>query len=139
MINFRRTLLLIATPLVIGSVGFVSANRATAQADVNVKQEQTEKMGGRKHQRPDFAAAATELGVTEEALKTALGVPETRPENGQRPPRPDFEAAANELGVTEEALKQALGVPRNRPDLDAAATQLGITKTELKTALGLPS
>ena len=60
-------------------------------------------------QRPqiDLAAAASELGVTEEALKTALG------ELGQGPP--DFAVAAAELGVTEQALIDALGIPAGGP------------------------
>jgi hypothetical protein len=37
---------------------------------------------------PDFAAAATELGVTEEALRTALGIPTGVPPGGNAtPPR----------------------------------------------------
>jgi hypothetical protein len=52
---------------------------------------------------PDLAAAATKLGVTEDALKAALG----DPSQGQ----PDFAAAAKTLGVTEAVLKAALGVP----------------------------
>jgi hypothetical protein len=47
-------------------------------------------------------AAATQLGVTEEALQAALGGPNQGP--------PDFAAAAAELGVTEEALIEALGL-----------------------------
>jgi hypothetical protein len=65
--------------------------------------------------RPDFAAAAETLGVSEADLKAALGVPETPPERdemghpiGGRPPRPDFAAAAEQLGVSEEALLEAL-------------------------------
>ncbi len=48
---------------------------------------------------PDLAAAAATLGVTEQALKDALG-----------PPPPDLAAAAATLGVTEQALQDALGV-----------------------------
>ncbi len=48
----------------------------------------------------DFAAAAAKLGVTEEALRSALGAPP-----------PDFAAAAVQLGVTEQALIDALGIP----------------------------
>lgn len=50
----------------------------------------------------DTAAAAEQLGVTEEALIAALGDPEQGP--------PDFEAAAEALGVTEADLLAALGV-----------------------------
>jgi hypothetical protein len=49
---------------------------------------------------PDLAAAAKKLGITEDALKAALGV------NMQ----PDIAAAAKKLGVTEAALLAALGV-----------------------------
>ena len=48
--------------------------------------------------RPGFAAAAEALGVSEQALRDALGGPP-----------PDFEAAAATLGVTIEALQDALG------------------------------
>jgi hypothetical protein len=52
----------------------------------------------------DFTAAAAKLGVTEEALRSALG-----------PPPPDFAAAAAQLGVTEQALIAALGLPAGGP------------------------
>jgi len=55
--------------------------------------------GGRE---PDFAASAQQLGVTEEALRDALG-----------PPPPNFKAAAAKLGVSVEALQNALGVPQH--------------------------
>ena len=55
-------------------------------------------------QRPrlDFTVAAATLGITEEALKAALGAPP-----------PDFTAAAVQLGITEQALIDALGIPAN--------------------------
>ena len=66
---------------------------------------------------PDFAAAAAQLGVTEEALIAALG------DSNQGPP--DFAAAAQTLGVTEAELMAALDIaagggpegqpPANRP------------------------
>lgn len=74
-----------------------------------------EKDGGRGM---NLTEAAKTLGVTEEALKTAIGVGETRnPEEktetqGTKPsgePRQiDFAAIAAKLGVTEEALKSVL-------------------------------
>ena len=76
--------------------------------------------------RPDFAAAATKLGVTEAQLKAALGVPANPPNPGdrsQRPPRPDFAAAATKLGVTEAQLKAALGVPPHPPSDGGASPQ----------------
>ncbi len=48
--------------------------------------------------RPDFAAAAEALGVTEDALVDALGGPP-----------PNFEAAAETLGVSIEDLQAAMG------------------------------
>jgi len=51
----------------------------------------------------DTAAAAEQLGVSEEALINALGDAEKGP--------PDLAAAAYELGITEEELQQALGLP----------------------------
>jgi hypothetical protein len=62
-------------------------------------------------QMPDLAAAADQLGVTEEQLMETLGEP------GQGPP--DFAAAAEALGVTLEELVAAIGVadqpPSNTP------------------------
>ena len=49
---------------------------------------------------PDFAAAATQLGISQQALMDALGGPP-----------PNFEAAAATLGITLEALQNALGTP----------------------------
>lgn len=51
---------------------------------------------------PDLAAAAAQLGVTEQALRTALGT--------QQPP--DLQAAADRLGVTVRELEDALGIQR---------------------------
>ena len=50
----------------------------------------------------DLAAAAEQLGVTEETLQAALGDPSQGP--------PDLTAAAQELGVTEEVLIATLGL-----------------------------
>lgn len=56
--------------------------------------------GAGNGQPPDLAAAATQLGLTEQQLREALG-----------PPPPDFAAAASKLGISEAALRQALGAP----------------------------
>lgn len=53
--------------------------------------------------RPDLAAAAAKLGISEQALRDALG-----------PPPPDLQAAAAKLGITVQALTDALGVPPPR-------------------------
>ena len=57
---------------------------------------------GGQQSRLDFASAATQLGVTEEALISALG----DPNQGQ----PDFAAAAATLGISEADLMAALGI-----------------------------
>ncbi len=54
-------------------------------------------MGG----RPDLAAAAEKLGITEAELDAAL----------DRKMPPDFPAAAKTLGITEAELRAALGAP----------------------------
>ncbi len=74
----------------------------------------------RQPPRPDLKAAAAKLGVTEQQLKDALGVPANPPSQGQRPPRPDLKAAAAKLGVTEQQLIDALGIPP-RPQGDRQA------------------
>lgn len=125
--NIRRTLMILAMPVLVASIGLTATHQAIAQNSVsqngqsnqrpNNGQQGNQQFGQNNQQRPprpDFAAAATKLGVTESALKTALGVPATPPTDGQRPPRPDFASAASKLGVTEDQLVQALGVP-SRP------------------------
>jgi len=66
----------------------------------------TGKNNGQQGQRPqlDFTSAAAQLGVTEEALRSALGAPP-----------PDFSATAAQLGVTEQVLIVALGLPACGP------------------------
>ncbi len=53
--------------------------------------------GGERGDAPDFATAAAALGVSEDALRDALGGPP-----------PDIEAAAETLGITLEELEAAL-------------------------------
>ena len=52
-----------------------------------------------------MANTAAALGVSEDALKAALGMPAERPD---RPARPDLAAAAAELGVSETDLQEAM-------------------------------
>ncbi len=54
--------------------------------------------GGRPEGAPDFAGAAEQLGIDQDALRDALGGPP-----------PDFEAAAETLGISVEDLQAALG------------------------------
>ncbi|MEC4806017.1 MAG: hypothetical protein SAJ12_04520 [Jaaginema sp. PMC 1079.18] len=137
----------VTAAVVIGTLGFANFSNAESNSRL-IAQNSSENMQnrgqgqGRRHQRPDFAAAAAQLGTTEEQLKQLLGVPE-------RPPHPDFTEAASKLGVSEAQLRQALGItidpetgepnrPRNRPDLAQAASQLGVTEEAIKEALGRP-
>lgn len=60
-------------------------------------------MGGGQMPRPDTAAAAKNLNITEDALKAAFGT--TMP--------PNLAAAAMKLGVTEAVLLNALGIQSN--------------------------
>ncbi|MEK7991537.1 MAG: DUF1566 domain-containing protein, partial [Thiotrichaceae bacterium] len=68
--------------------------------------------GGDAGSPPDTAAAAEQLGVTEEDLLAALGDPSQG--------APDFEAAATTLGVSVEDLQAALGVGTDAPQNDDA-------------------
>ena len=78
----------------------------SAEPDAGVVGQQL----GMNDQMIDLAAAADELGVTEEALQAVLGEP------GQGPP--DFAAAAaDELGVTEETLIEALDLCTGMPPM----------------------
>jgi hypothetical protein len=61
------------------------------------QQGQPQGNNGSQDGRPDMAAAAAQLGLTEQQLQEALG-----------PPPPDFAAAAQKLGISEEDLRQAL-------------------------------
>ena len=156
--NIRRVLVVTAIPVLVGTFGFISLNQANAAskfsqiAQAQLPPNQPPDEQGRPP-RPDFKAAAAKLGVTEQKLKDALGVPANPPnpaDRNQRPPRPDFKAAAAKLGVSEQKLKDALGVPANppnlgdrnqrppRPDFKAAAAKLGVTEQQLKDALGVP-
>lgn len=83
--------------------------------------------GRAQGQQPmDLASAAEELGVTEDVLRSALGMdnmaevtpgtdgtPGVRPSG--EPKQMDLAGAAETLGVTEDALKEALGWNGNMP------------------------
>ncbi|WP_257236972.1 hypothetical protein [Nostoc sp. 'Peltigera malacea cyanobiont' DB3992] len=74
MMNIRRVLVVTAIPVLVGTFGFVSLNQANAanqferiaQAQQPPNQPSNERP---RLPRPDFAAAATKLGVTEAQLK----------------------------------------------------------------------
>jgi hypothetical protein len=95
--------------------GTVAPNQGSAQAPTSDQGQGN--LGGQGSQggqsgqggRPqiDLASAAAQLGVTENALRQALGDPAQGP--------PDLSAAAAILGVTEQALITALGLPQGGP------------------------
>ena len=62
---------------------------------------------GQERPRIDLATAAGKLGVTEDALRAALG--------DASQGRPDLATAAAKLGVTEQQLIDALGLPAGGP------------------------
>ncbi|NJL45371.1 MAG: hypothetical protein HC922_05790 [Leptolyngbyaceae cyanobacterium SM2_3_12] len=131
-----------AASLLLGSLGLAVFNRVSPALAQGQPGQESEQFGGRQGRpgRGDrLAAAAEQLGVTEAALKTALGLPAERPQ-------PDFAAAATQLGTTEAELRTALQDSRQgegrrggRPDWEAVAAQYGVSEAELKTALGLPA
>ena len=96
---------------------------------MNVAGDTTALSAPHNPQTPDLAAAAAQLGVTEEALQSALGDPTQG--------RPDFASIAAELGVTEEALVAAFGgaqttsshrrTSHRRSAVELAATNLAKT------------
>lgn len=131
----RSPLALAAAALMFGSLGFtVTSLAGPAQAD---SQSEISPDGCRRFRGPDFAAAAAQLGVSEDQLKAALGVPAERPQ-------PDFAGAAAQLGTTEAELRSALRASRGQgrrsfPDLEAVAQQYDVTAAELADALGIPA
>ncbi|BAZ41038.1 proline/alanine-rich repeat-containing protein [Calothrix sp. NIES-4101] len=141
--NTRNLLTALTASLLIGTLGVAVATEAIALPNLNlIAQNSPQKRP--HHRRPDFAAAAKQLGVSEAELIKALGLPEKPPTdvNGRPsgpPPKPDFAAAAKKLGVTEEQLIKVLGIPpHRRPDFAAAAKQLGVSEKDLIAALGVP-
>ncbi len=91
-------------------------------------------------------AAAAQLGVSEEALRDALGIPD------QPLQRPDLATAAAELGTTEDELRdtmhnfiqtqrearQGQGPQAGPPDFTAIAQQYGVTEVEFRRIMGIP-
>jgi hypothetical protein len=108
-------------------------NQTAAGKPFKAMENGTMKMDMQGRGGPDFAAAATTLGVTEDALKSALGTG-----NGQD--RPDLATAATTLGVTEDALKSALGTGNGRGhgpctmDYASIASSLGVSEDAVKSA-----
>ncbi len=104
--------------------------------------------GQRGAQRGEhLAAAAAQLGVSEADLRSALGMPD------QRPQRPDLAAAAAQLGTTEDELRTSLrsfmqsqrqarqgqGPQAGHPDFTALAQQYGVSEAEFRRIMGIPN
>lgn len=139
--SVRSTLLTIAAAaLMVSSVGLAATSLPQSVQAQNEAQPVAPEApgegrhGGRRHRGPDFAAAAAELGVSEEQLKSALDIPTERPE-------PDFAAAAVRLGTTEEELRSTMQAARGqgRSSFSTVAEQYNVTPAELAAALGLPA
>lgn len=93
-----------------------------------------------------LATAAAQLGVSEAALRSALGMPE-------RHQRPDLAAAAAQLGTTEDELRTSLrnqmqahrqahqgqGPHAGPPDFTALAQQYGVSEAEFRRIMGIPN
>lgn len=93
-----------------------------------------------------LSEAAAQLGVSEAALRSALGVPDQRPE------RPDLAAVAEQLGTTEDELRASLrdymqsqrqarqgqGPHAGPPDFTALAQQYGVSEAEFRRLMGIP-
>lgn len=101
---------------------------------------------GRGQRGAHLTEAATQLGVTEEALRSALGIP------AERPPRPDLAAAAAQLGTTEDELRESIynvmrehrqnrqpGMPGDPPDFTALAQRYGVSADEFRQIVGMPN
>lgn len=120
---------LIAVVLASGLLLSACTNKETntSISNENWEESQTEEQNARPSGSPDgrgpgqqmdVVKAATKLGVSEEALRAALGInneteqPDTTPgaKPSGEPKRMDLAAAAKTLGVTEDELKEALGV-----------------------------
>jgi hypothetical protein len=159
MILQRTLLTTVAASVLLGSVGWVGfATLNPAQADTLVAQQSGPGRGnpqgqgqgncpGRGQRGARLAEAATQLGVTEAALKAALGIP------AERPQRPDLAAAATQLGTTEAELRESLhntireqrqgqgqgrGMRGGPPDFTALAQQYGVSEAEFRQIMGIP-
>ena len=84
------------------------------QNQEQIGQNGTSGQGRPEMKEIDYAAAAETLGVTEDALKSAMGVTETTATTASgtpgQPKRIDLATAAKTLGVEETALREALGM-----------------------------
>nr|WP_322678761.1 hypothetical protein [Nostoc sp. DedQUE03]MDZ7974103.1 hypothetical protein [Nostoc sp. DedQUE03]MDZ8048105.1 hypothetical protein [Nostoc sp. DedQUE02] len=88
--NIRRVFAIATIPFLVGTFGFISLNQANAanQFDQIAQAQQPPQPSNEQPRppRPDFAAAAAKLGVTEQKLIDALGVPPHPPgDRGESP------------------------------------------------------
>ena len=150
-----------ATSLMLGTIGFaLMASTDSARADLAANSQELSQADapkefedreygapeyggpgrGRRQHEARLAATADQLGVSEAALRSALGLPE-------EPIEPDFAGAAAQLGTTETELRNDLREAHQRgsgvrgvPEAFAAvADQYGVTTEELLMALNLPT
>jgi len=98
--NYIRCVTDNSTTLNIDGSPSTAPSGTTSQVHSGQAAQEQNQANGQGHPEIDLASAAAKLGVTEEALRSALGSPP-----------PDLATAAAALGVTEGALIAALGVP----------------------------
>jgi len=134
MMIYQTLLAFSIVPLLTGTVGFPPSTSMTTLDQSTLIAQTTSPTaspaepsevppagGCPGHHPPNFAAAATQLGVSEADLIAALGLPPKPPtldENGhpqEPPPRLDIPGAAQRLGVTEDRLIEVLGLPPRPP------------------------
>lgn len=107
----------LATVALVFAAGCANDPAVTSQSEPVTQKPQSEPISGKRQagERPargergnrprrDMSAVAAQLGVSEDALRTAM-------RNAGGPP-PNFEKAAAELGISAEALRSAL--PRRK-------------------------
>lgn len=103
----------------VSSLIFSACGTKTAQTSPDAQQSQRPNPSGVPGQqmapKMDFAVAAEKLGVSEQALKEAMGINETAAAATEPDHRPDLETVAEKLNVTIEKLQSALGMDKLGP------------------------
>lgn len=135
---------LLAIVLISGLALSACTNKSTSDTTADIDQQiqnEVRPSGAPDDRAPgqqiDLVTAAEKLGVTEESLRSALGMNnmaqvtpgvETTPgaNPSGEPKKMDLAAAAKTLGVTEDALREALGMnnmPSGEPQRDGNGPQ----------------
>lgn len=85
--KLNKAIVVTAISILTGTFGVISLNQANAANPVykiaQASQPSDQPPEGQRPPRPDFAAAAQKLGVSEQKLKDALGVPAHPPEGNR--------------------------------------------------------